>query len=116
MMTDAPRLRATEVILTDDHLVVDLEDGRSIVVPLWWYPKLAMASRQDRERWRFTSNRRAITWDNLDEDISVRGLLSENARPAPMPNAILENTLEMTDTVDVHNSLPHPPPFGIVGS
>lgn len=88
-MTDgAPELRANDVIVTDENLIVQLEDGRAIMVPLWWFPMLARGSRKQRENWRLTFGGYAITWDELDEDLSVRGLLSERSRPAPIPKSL----------------------------
>jgi hypothetical protein len=62
------------VRLDDDCLWVDLEDGRTIGVPLAWFPRLLHATREQREA--FELSRRGIHWDALDEDISVAGLLS----------------------------------------
>ena len=62
--------------LTDDTLVVDLIDGRSISVPLAWYPRLAHGNQAERAHWRLIGEGEGIHWPDLDEDISVEGLLA----------------------------------------
>jgi hypothetical protein len=66
---------AENVTVTDDTLSVDLSDGRSIAVPLLWYPRLAHATPAERENWRLIGNGVGIHWEDVDEDISVEGLL-----------------------------------------
>jgi hypothetical protein len=56
-------------------LTVDLVDGRTVSVPLAWYPRLAHASAPERENWRLIGRGEGIHWPDLDEDISVEGLL-----------------------------------------
>jgi len=68
--------RAQAVNVTDDALTVDLADGRTITVPLAWYPRLLQASPAERGNWRFVGDREGIHWPDLDEDISVEGLLA----------------------------------------
>ena len=68
--------RAQAVNVTDDALTVDLADGRTITVPLAWYPRLLQASPAERGNWRFVGDRQGIHWPDLDEDISVEGLLA----------------------------------------
>ncbi len=63
------------VTVTSDALAVDLSDGRSIMVPLAWYPRLMHATDSERENWRLIGNGYGIHWEDLDEDISVEGLL-----------------------------------------
>ena len=66
-------VEATDVRVTEDTLSVDLEDGRTISVPLIWYPRLANGSP---EEWKnFEIGAFGIHWPDLDEDISIRGLL-----------------------------------------
>ena len=67
---------ATNVVVTDDSLTVDLSDGRSISVPLAWYPRLVHASQNERTRWRLIGRGEGIHWPELDEDISVRALIA----------------------------------------
>ena len=61
------------VEVTDDTLTVDLEDGRTISVPLEWYPRLVHGTKAERRKWRVSPF--GIHWPDLDEDISVQGLL-----------------------------------------
>ena len=68
--------RAQQVSLTDDALVVELVDGRTITVPLTWYPRLAHGSHPERSNWRLIGEGEGIHWPDLDEDISVEGLLA----------------------------------------
>jgi len=67
---------ATNVVVTDDSLTVDLSDGRSISVPLAWYPRLVHASQNERTRWRLIGRGEGIHWPELDEDISVGALIA----------------------------------------
>lgn len=66
---------AVSVQVTDDALSVDLSDGRTIFVPLGWYPRLEYATPEERERWRLIGNGHGIHWEDIDEDISVEGLI-----------------------------------------
>lgn len=66
---------ATHVHVNDDALSVDLSDGRSISVPLAWFPRLSHGSAGERGNWQFIAGGRGIHWPELDEDISVEGLL-----------------------------------------
>lgn len=64
------------ITLTDDTLSVDLSDGRTISVPLTWFPRLLYASTEERENWRLIGKGQGIHWEDIDEDISVEGLLA----------------------------------------
>ena len=70
-MPDAPSLA-----VTDDTLTVELADGRTISLPLAWYPRLAHATRQERDNWRLIGQGQGIHWPDLDEDISIESLLA----------------------------------------
>jgi len=67
---------AIGVQVTEDDLSVDLSDGRTISVPIAWYPRLSHGTPQERKHWRFTGNGRGIHWPDLDEDISVENILA----------------------------------------
>jgi hypothetical protein len=67
--------RATSAKCTDDELVVALSDGRTLSVPLAWFPRLLGATPAERADWRLIGNGEGIRWAALDEDLSVRGLL-----------------------------------------
>lgn len=67
--------RAREVEFGADTLIVHLEDGRSISAPLEWFPRLRDAPESKRGQWRLIGHGVGIHWEELDEDLSVRGLL-----------------------------------------
>ena len=67
---------AEKITVTEDTLSVDLNDGRTISVPLAWFPRLLHASPQERKNWRLIGKGQGIHWADLDEDISVEGLLA----------------------------------------
>ncbi len=69
-------VRATEVRVTDDTLAVDLEDGRSVSVPLVWYPRLVHGTQAQRNKVEISHY--GLHWSDLDEDISIKGLLLGN--------------------------------------
>ena len=66
---------AQDVAFTEDEMIVSLVDGRRISVPLAWFPRLAAASRAQLENWELLGDGEGIHWPELDEDISVAGLL-----------------------------------------
>ena len=67
---------AEEVTVTEDTLTVELSDGRTISVPLDWYPRLVHATPEERNRWQLIGGGQGIHWPALDEDLSVEGLLA----------------------------------------
>ncbi len=67
---------AENVTVTDDTLSVDLSDGRTISVPIAWYPRLSHAGQKERENWKLIGGGHGIHWEDIDEDISVEGLLA----------------------------------------
>jgi hypothetical protein len=67
---------AKKVTLTEDTLSVDLNDGRTISVPLAWFPRLLHALPEERKNWRMIGKGQGIHWEDLYEDISVEGLLT----------------------------------------
>lgn len=75
-MSDISDARAQRVSVAEDALVVELVDGRTISVPLTWYPRLAHGIEAERENWRLIGEGEGIHWPDLDEDISVEGLLT----------------------------------------
>ena len=78
MSTSAIRIepRAVDVRVTDDALEVRLADGRELSVPLAWFPKLQGAPVAARQQWRLIGGGIGIHWPELDEDLSVAGLLA----------------------------------------
>jgi Protein of unknown function (DUF2442) len=75
--------RVAGVEITDDVLAVSLMDGRTISVPLAWYPRLLKATPAERARWQLAGGGYGIHWPDVDEDLSTEGLL----RGAPAPRA-----------------------------
>ncbi len=69
---------AVDVSVTDDTLTVELSDGRTISVPLEWYPRLVHGTSEERNNWRIIGRGQGIHWKDLDEDISVEGVISGN--------------------------------------
>jgi len=67
---------AQDVRITSDTLSVDLGDGRTISVPLAWFPRLVHATSQERSNWRLIGKGQGIHWEGVDEDISIEGLLT----------------------------------------
>ena len=67
---------AQRVTVSEDTLAVDLVDGRTVSVSLPWYPRLAHETPAERENWRLIGHGEGIHWPDLDEDISVAGLLA----------------------------------------
>ncbi len=78
LMRDMPRAMA--VRLSDDALTVELEDGRTLIVPLAWFPRLLKATPQQREHFELVGRGIGIHWPDLDEDLSVQGLLNPPSR------------------------------------
>lgn len=72
------------VRVTDDDLVVDLADGRTLSVPLAWYPRLLGATTEQRENWQIAGGGFGIHWPDIDEDLSTEGLL--RGAPASKPS------------------------------
>ena len=75
LVIDESSLQAVRVQVTDETLVVDLVDGRSVSVPLVWYPRLVHASAEERQQFRLIGSGEGIHWDLLDEDISVEAIV-----------------------------------------
>ncbi len=67
---------AAHVDVSDDTLSVELTDGRTISVPVAWYPRLSHGTTEERNHWRLIGAGRGIHWPSLDEDVSVENLLA----------------------------------------
>jgi len=79
MPTSAIKLQipnVENVTVTDDTLTVELSDGRTLSVPLAWFPRLLHANPKERNHWRLIGKGQGIRWEGLDEDVSVEGLLA----------------------------------------
>ena len=77
----SPGTRVLTVRLDDDTLSADLADGRTITVPLAWFPRLLHATASQRSNWQLCGGGFGIHWPDVDEDISAQGLLA--GAPAP---------------------------------
>jgi hypothetical protein len=77
---------AENVTVTEDTLSVDLSDGRTISVPLAWFPRLMHGTRKERGRWRLIGKGHGIHWEDLDEDVSVENLLLGHASGESQPS------------------------------
>jgi hypothetical protein len=71
---------ATSVVVDDRALHVTIDDGRELSVPIDWFPRLEKASAEARSNWRLIGVGEGIHWPDIDEDISVLGLLAGNRR------------------------------------
>ena len=89
---DTQHVRVTAVVVADDLLTVELSDGRTIAVPLSWYPRLCHGSPDERSEWRLIGDGRGIHWPRLDEDISVENLTF--GKPSAESQASLKRWLE----------------------
>jgi Protein of unknown function (DUF2442) len=83
---------ALRVEVTEDTLSVELSDGRTIAVPLAWYPRLVHGTVAERNRWRPIGQGLGMHWPDLDEDISVANLLS--GKPSEESQASLQRWLQ----------------------
>ena len=72
---------AQSVTVTEDTLRVDLSDGRTISAPLAWYPRLLHATAEQRNNWRIAGAGFGIHWPDVDEDLSVQGMLAGATAP-----------------------------------
>ena len=92
LILDSAALKATAVQTTEDTLVVELADGRSISAPLGWYPRLFHGTVTERGHFRFIAGGEGIHWPDLDEDISVEGIVA--GRPSGESQRSLRRWLE----------------------
>ena len=79
MTSSAPRIREAlvqDVRVSDELLIVELVDGRTVSIPLSWYPRLVHATPEERGKWRLIGRGEGIHWTELDEDIRVEALLA----------------------------------------
>ena len=83
---------AEKVTVTEDALMAELSDGRTISVPLAWYPRLVHAAQEERDNWELIGNGQGIRWPDLDEDLSVEGLIG--GRPSGESQKFFKRWLE----------------------
>jgi hypothetical protein len=74
--TDTTEARATSVEVTDEAIIVELEDGRTLTTPLAWYPRLVYGTSEERQNVHLIGGGTGMHWPDLDEDLSVRGMLA----------------------------------------
>jgi len=79
--------RITAVRVTEDALTVDLLDGRTITVPLAWYPRLAEATEPQRNNFRLVGGGYVVNWPDVDEHLSAQGLIAGAPAPAAVQRA-----------------------------
>ncbi|MEX0777633.1 MAG: DUF2442 domain-containing protein [Phycisphaeraceae bacterium] len=75
-VTETRAAHAVKAVVTDDTLSVWLDDGRTITTPLAWYPRLMHATEAERQRFRIIGDGQGLHWPDLDEDLSVAGMLA----------------------------------------
>ena len=97
MSTLTVEAKAQSLIVTDDTLTVDLLDGRTISVPLVWYPRLMHGTETERNNWRFIGAKEGIHWPDLDEDISIENLLM--GKPSGESQSSFKRWLEARATI-----------------
>lgn len=90
-------MRAQRVTATEDSVVVDLRDGRTVSAPLAWYPRLLHGTPEERDNWRLIGSGEGIHWPDLDEDLSIDCLIS--GRPSGESQASLKRWLELRSHV-----------------
>jgi hypothetical protein len=66
---------AVNIVFSDSKMIVFLEDGRELSVPLEWFPRLRKATKEQLEKWRFIGKGEGVHWEEIDEDISIENLL-----------------------------------------
>ena len=77
--------RVKEIHFTEETISVDLMDGRTITVPLIWYPRLFNATPEQRAKWEVCGGGYGIHWEEIDEDLSTEGMLRGAPAPKPSP-------------------------------
>ena len=92
--------KALNISLTDDTLSVDLSDGRSISVPIAWFPGLLHSTEQERNNWRLIGRGQGIHWEDIDEDINIEGLLA--GRSSGEPQGSFKNWLTKCSDKDLN--------------
>ena len=109
--SESPSARAVDVKVSRQALAVDLADGRTLVVPLTWFPRLLHGTPTERNHWRLIGGGEGVHWPDLDEDISVEGLLA--GLPSGESQASLRRWLAQRD--ERQTRLPRPTGAGKVG-
>ena len=95
---------AQKVRVTADELIVELVDGRTVSVPVQWYPRLAHGSPSERQDWQIIGRGVGIHWPDLDEDIAVDDLLA--GRPSGESQTSFQRWLESRESLPTKRSQP----------
>ncbi|MBG6110805.1 hypothetical protein H4V97_002171 [Flavobacterium sp. CG_23.5] len=66
---------AIDIVFSESKMIVFLEDGRELAVPLEWFPRLRKATEEQLKKWRFIGKGEGVHWEEIDEDISIENLL-----------------------------------------
>lgn len=75
------RLTVRDVWFDDTRLFVEMSDGRILGTPIRWYPRLANATPEERSSWRLIAEGEGVHWPDVDEDLSLEGMLAGRAAP-----------------------------------
>lgn len=86
LVVELQNARARSVQVTEEALIVELADGRTISVPLAWYPRLWYGTSKERENFEIIGEGEYIHWPDLDEDLSVIGILT-GRKPKENPDS-----------------------------
>src|SRR5881227_1191838 len=89
---ETPTPWVARVTVTEDAVAVDLNDGRTVTAPLAWYPRLLHGTARERRHWRLIGGGEGVHWPDLDEDLSVEGLLA--GRPSAESQVSFKKWLE----------------------
>ncbi len=76
LVTEIQVARGENISVSEDALTLDLVDGRTISLPLAWYPRLLHGTAEERNHWEWIGDNEGIHWPDLDEDISVEGIIA----------------------------------------
>ena len=75
-MVETASPAAVRARIADEAVIIDLSDGRTVTAPLAWYPRLLHGTARERRNWRLIAGGEGVHWPDLDEDLSVEGLLA----------------------------------------
>ena len=98
MSTSTVDIPVTDIAITENNFTVSLADGRTITVPLEWFPRLVHASAAERENWRLIGQGEGLHWPDLDEDINIHDLLL--GRRSAESRSSFERWLEKRRSID----------------
>ena len=76
LMTEIEIANAVKIFVSDETLTVGLDDGRFLSIPVSWFPRLMYGTKEERDNYGFIGNGSGIHWPDLDEDISVQGVIA----------------------------------------